>query len=381
MTNATDTARRAALPWWALLLAVLLVLPGLAATSGSVYAEDEMPAEEAEDEKPTEDPTEEPTEEPTEPPKAELPWVKDVAAAKKQAAEEGKDLFINFTGSDWCGWCHRLDDEVFTHAAFVDAASKNFVFVFLDFPKAEELRAAVVDQALNEKLQEQYGVQGFPTIILATADGHPYARTPYQPGGPEAYLELLAEKRKGGDAVKKLLANKEDGEALKAAFPVLAEASFLAYPDYAFSLEAVEKLDPKGEHELLPIVQAYKENKAFQDLLPKSREETPDFAVLGKFLLESKYMKGGDLLNPCLGIARALVETNGDLDLAKSLIEKVKDDPIFTENERAAQFRDMLLKRIDEAQNPPVAEEEPEDLDEEQEEDHPEKDGDEPDDK
>ena len=199
MTNASDKADRAAPSWWALLLALLLVLPGLAATSQTVYAGEEgersRRGDEAED---MDDEAEEPAEEA----KADLPWVKDVAAAKKQAADEGKDLFINFTGSDWCGWCHKLDDEVFTHASFVDAATKEFVFLFLDFPRSDELKAQVVDKELNEKLQEAFRVAGFPTIILATADGKPYGRTGYQPGGPEAYLEHLVEMKKGGEAVK-----------------------------------------------------------------------------------------------------------------------------------------------------------------------------------
>lgn len=39
-------------------------------------------------------------------------WVSDFAAAKKEAAESKKDLLVDFTGSDWCGWCIKLVDEV-----------------------------------------------------------------------------------------------------------------------------------------------------------------------------------------------------------------------------------------------------------------------------
>jgi len=116
-------------------------------------------------------------------------WVTDLDAAKKTAAQEGKDLFINFTGSDWCGWCIRLDKEVFSHKEFVDEASKKFVFVMIDFPRdkpqSKELKAA------NRKLAEQYQVEGYPTIILTDAEGKTYGTTGYEEGGPKAYLENL----------------------------------------------------------------------------------------------------------------------------------------------------------------------------------------------
>ena len=380
MTNATDTAGRSALPWWALLLALLLVLPGLVATSSTAYAEDEEPAEEAEEM--DEDEAEEPAEEPVEEPKAELPWVKDVAAAKKQAADEGKDLFINFTGSDWCGWCHKLDDEVFTHAAFVDEATKKFVFVFLDFPRDEALKAKVVDPELNEKLQDHYLVAGFPTIILATAEGKPYGRAGYNPGGPEAYLELLAEKQEGGEVVKKLLADEkhEDVEALKAAFPVIAENSFLAFPDYAWTLEAVEKLDPNGDLELKHFVDqerqrqlANAEQEELQKLFPQSREEEPDRDAIIAFLVKSEHLNGPQFLNMCFGLSSWLLEQDRPED-AKALIARAAQDPLAQEHPQAKDIVEKLTARADEMIAGPAEDGEEDPGDEDGEEDHDEDD-------
>ncbi len=117
-------------------------------------------------------------------------WMTDWEAAKKKAAEEKKDLLVDFTGSDWCGWCIKLDKEVFSEAKFKDEASKQFVFVSLDFPQKKELPKEEKEQ--NEKLQKEFGVQGFPTIFLTDASGKPFGKTGYQPGGPEKYLEHLA---------------------------------------------------------------------------------------------------------------------------------------------------------------------------------------------
>ena len=115
-------------------------------------------------------------------------WVSDYEAAKKTAATEKKDLLLDFTGSDWCGWCIRLDKEVFGKEPFKTKAPKDFVLVTVDFPQQKKLPEAVEKQ--NTELQEKFGVEGFPTIYLADSTGRPYAKTGYQPGGPEAYVRF-----------------------------------------------------------------------------------------------------------------------------------------------------------------------------------------------
>jgi thioredoxin-related protein len=121
-------------------------------------------------------------------------WTEDFAAAKKQAAEENKHLLINFTGSDWCGWCIKLKDEAFDHAAFKEGVADKFVLVELDYPRDKsKLSEATIEQ--NEKLKDKYVIQGYPTIIAADAEGKPYATTGYKPGGPEAYVKHLDELR------------------------------------------------------------------------------------------------------------------------------------------------------------------------------------------
>lgn len=119
-------------------------------------------------------------------------WTQDFEAAKTQAAQEGKDLLIDFTGSDWCGWCIKLDKEVFQKDAFKSKIHDDYVLVMLDFPRDKSLVTDEV-RAQNEELQKRFGVQGFPSIFLTDAQGRPYAQTGYQPDGPENYLAHLAE--------------------------------------------------------------------------------------------------------------------------------------------------------------------------------------------
>ena len=121
-------------------------------------------------------------------------WLTDFEAAKKTASAQKKDLLVDFTGSDWCGWCIRLDKEVFAEEAFKSEAPKHFVFVSLDFPQKKELPEDTKQQ--NERLQKEFKVEGFPTIFLTDATGKPYAKTGYQPGGAANYLKHLAELRK-----------------------------------------------------------------------------------------------------------------------------------------------------------------------------------------
>lgn len=106
---------------------------------------------------------------------AEATWVTDFAKAKQTAAKEKKDLLVNFTGSDWCPYCIKLHDNVFSKKEFQEAIPKKFVMVTLDFPK-DKSKQSKEEQQQNKKLQDQYSVSGFPTIYLMDADGKPFAK-------------------------------------------------------------------------------------------------------------------------------------------------------------------------------------------------------------
>jgi thioredoxin-related protein len=177
-------------------------------------------------------------------------WVSDFEKAKATAAKEGKDLLIDFTGSDWCSWCIKLRKEVFDLDAFKAAGPKNFVLVELDFPQNKS-KLSKETQEQNAKLQQQFGIQGFPSIILADAQGRPYAKTGYQPGGPEKYLphleELRAVKGKRDEAWKKAEGAQgvEKAKFLAAGLKVLDDE--LAAQHYSKVISEITALDPKDE--------------------------------------------------------------------------------------------------------------------------------------
>ncbi len=119
-------------------------------------------------------------------------WITNFEAAKAKAAAEKKPLLLDFTGSDWCGWCIKLDKEVFSQDAFKAYAKDSLVLVELDFPRdSSTLPEGVAEQ--NEALAKKYGVRGFPTILILSPEGKLIEKTGYQRGGADAYVEHIKE--------------------------------------------------------------------------------------------------------------------------------------------------------------------------------------------
>ncbi|MCF7912781.1 MAG: thioredoxin family protein [Candidatus Cloacimonetes bacterium] len=118
-----------------------------------------------------------------------LIWQKNFEIAQKIAKKEGKSIFINFTGSDWCVWCHRLTDEVFSQPEFVEFANRNLVLVRFDFPKQTQLSAG--EENYNMKMAQKYGVKGFPTLFLTDSAGNIIQKLGYEKGGAVPYTNML----------------------------------------------------------------------------------------------------------------------------------------------------------------------------------------------
>ncbi|WP_288982123.1 thioredoxin family protein [uncultured Flavobacterium sp.] len=125
----------------------------------------------------------------------ELTWHTDMSKATDISIKENKPMFLFFTGSDWCGWCIRLQKEVFKTPEFIKWAKENVVLVELDFPRKNEQTDAVKMQ--NAQLQQQLQVRGYPTVwfvsAIKTDEGKvnltALGSTGYVAGGPEKWLE------------------------------------------------------------------------------------------------------------------------------------------------------------------------------------------------
>ena len=119
----------------------------------------------------------------------ELNWTANLEKAIKTAKAENKAVLVNFTGSDWCKWCFKLSDEVFSQDDFKEYADENLILVKLDFPRS--ISQSSETKAYNQSLAQKYGVQGFPTILIFNSQGNPVAKTGYQAGGAANYVNHI----------------------------------------------------------------------------------------------------------------------------------------------------------------------------------------------
>jgi len=124
---------------------------------------------------------------------ADAGWQTDYKKALEQARTQNKKVLLNFTGSDWCGWCMKLKREAFDQTAFKDFAEKNLVLVEVDFPRSKSQSNAVKKQ--NDALQKEYGIDGFPTLVLLNPNGKLVRKNPgYLAGGAKAVIEWIQAK-------------------------------------------------------------------------------------------------------------------------------------------------------------------------------------------
>jgi len=123
----------------------------------------------------------------------ELEWLTDLPKAEAQAKKENKLVMLDFTGSDWCGWCIKLNKDVFSKPEFIKYAKENLVLVEVDFPNHKEQSAE--QKKANVALREKYGVKAYPTIIVLNAEGKNVGRLGYM-DSPKPFIDKLEEMKK-----------------------------------------------------------------------------------------------------------------------------------------------------------------------------------------
>jgi protein disulfide-isomerase len=117
-------------------------------------------------------------------------WQDNFKAASAQAQKDNKAMLLNFTGSDWCPWCIKMDQEVLDSKDFTTYAAENLVLVTVDFPAHKQLSSTVTEQ--NAALQQKFAIQGFPTFVVLDSKGNKLAQmVGYQPGGPAAFINQV----------------------------------------------------------------------------------------------------------------------------------------------------------------------------------------------
>lgn len=130
------------------------------------------------------------TREPAEPHTTEVVWRTDVPGALKQAQSENKLVLLDFTGSDWCPWCIKFDQDVLSTGKFAAYSGQRLELVKVDFPRRTPLGEE--QKQANDALQKRFNVEGFPTYVLLNSSGREIGRqVGYREGGPDAFIAEL----------------------------------------------------------------------------------------------------------------------------------------------------------------------------------------------
>ena len=215
-------------------------------------------------------------------------WLDDYDAALKKAAAENKHVVIDFSGSDWCGWCKRLDKEVFATDEFRKGAAEKYVLLMVDSPSDKSLLTPEAAKN-NPKLVKKFGINGYPTVVVLNPKGEEVLRTGYQKGGPEKYLKMLDEEIRFAPEIKKYIKpiedvlNRHDAEMEKEADAIMKKVRE-AHPAPGKDASKSEKRKYKQE------MQKHIQNAMLEELFPKY------VPLIEKSFVDAKAMKVPEVL-------------------------------------------------------------------------------------
>lgn len=139
-----------------------------------------------------------------------LEWFTDINKASEISNKSKKPIFAFFTGSDWCGWCKKLQNDVFSKQEFIDWAKKNVVLLELDYPRYKQQPGELMKQ--NQELQQTFQVRGYPTcwmFFLTKGDEGKKNINPLGSLGYPAGAESGKEQFKFLDEANQILKNKK----------------------------------------------------------------------------------------------------------------------------------------------------------------------------
>ncbi len=279
-------------------------------------------------------------------------WLSDMEEAKKQAAEQGKYLLIEFTGTDWCNPCKVLHATVLGKKEFMDEAAKRFVPVQLDYPlhynQPKELRQA------NNRLKKEYAISGFPTVLFADAKGRPFGGFV---GGRnmEQTLTALREALKNQDAILALEAKAAQAATQEEKIKAMAELLKLLPPKLSgrFIPELKAEIIRLDENDLSGLKAA----EARLELVKKEGAELKAYFESKKELLPAERLNlvksypGREQLQPETAQSLYMIEAaahaqSGDTDAAIICLDKAYQLlPDSKDGQAAAIMKMSLLTR------------------------------------
>ena len=139
-------------------------------------------------------------------------WGEDFPAACEEAKRDGKLVLVAFSGSDWCGWCMKMEKEIYSDKKFISNAKRKFVLVCVDSPQNKEILSPLAKKQ-NPELVKKYGIGGYPCTVIVRPSGEEVTRFGgYRKEGVEGFLKALDEVAKGSGGSGKSEADEAKGD-------------------------------------------------------------------------------------------------------------------------------------------------------------------------
>lgn len=215
-------------------------------------------------------------------------WQTNMKKAQAKAAQESKDIFVYFTGSDWCSYCIMLHKQVFDKGDFLENLEKEYVLLKLDYPRAKQLPK--IERELNDKWSMEYSIEGFPTVLLLDKDGRAFAKTGFKDGGPAEYaahLKALKSNKLNRDrsfAEAAKLNGVDKAEALIQALTTLGDAPKKQYKNIQKDIVEADPEDKTGYQKNVLTKQALGGLESRVIKLIESKKTTEALGEIDKFI-------------------------------------------------------------------------------------------------
>lgn len=280
---------------------------------------------------------------------AELEWMTDLPAAQERAAAENKLVLVDFTGSDWCGWCVRLHKDVFETPAFEEYVADKFVMMEVDVPQNPEFDKEL--RARNEELCSRYGIDGFPTLMVMTPEGT--VTGGFVGGRPDlpAVQQPLDAARTNAEAyaAAQTLEGVEKAKALFAVYRALPEE---LQPTSAAMQKEIMELDPEDTTGMKELVATREQKTAMMAELDGAHgDPTAMLAILENYLAKALPGNRGGILNIRARLLLTTADSLEDIAVAKeTALQAIECEPETAEENRAGVERtfadpEALLER------------------------------------
>jgi thioredoxin-related protein len=255
-------------------------------------------------------------------------WIVDFEAAKELAAKEGKDILMEFTGSDWCPPCIALKKKVLDTDVFKTKAPEKFILLKLDSPR-DKSKQTPAEIAQYRKLSEEFKITGVPTIILADAKGRPFAKMVGFGGQePDAYVSNLTEQQSVRTKRDEALAKAEKAEGTERAklldSAISGIESELAVAQYRDLVDEIVKLDGENQAGLKAkyeeIIKSGEVRKALLEIRRSVASIGPDETLKKVEELIEKMAPTGEGLQEAL-LLKAMLLFRNEKDKSKETLE------------------------------------------------------------